>query len=441
MKSLILISLSLIFLSACTNKKTEVKTVSLKPTSYGKNHTKAQLAEEIALAGEQLIDPARFMYADLLFDISLQTDPNNIRAKFYKSFLASFMSLRGLGSRIEKAIEKNGNEKDIANYHKIVKNFPNSSVKTFLLNNAGKSDISGEAGIQNFLDEYRAGQDKFRSFIKNHKNLKLTLNVNMLAAGALFEDVAKNCDAKLVSDDLIETAEKCEYLTALQVNIDRADLEVLQHAQSGLQIYLTMLTAYDFSGLTDLARLAEQVEMEQNRELSEKEIIEFAKSHPKLGKLRSASLLKSIITMGADALNGVKWAHKIQDQLCPTGKPIRGDRKRNLIRTDICIQDDLDYKGDVVSTVEENIELAEKILQNQKIAHSDYIDGQIYNTQIRPAAPFYTPVNDLLSLAPTKFDECGNGINLGDKTLAGVFPNGDADIFMTDTRDCFNPNY
>lgn len=438
MRKFLLVSISLIFLSACTDKKiTEVKTVDLKPTSYGKDLTKAQLAEEVALAGEQLVDPARFMYADLLFDIALQTDPNNKRAGFYKSFLASFMSMRGLGARIEKAIKKNGTENDLDRYQRIVKAFPNSSVKTFLLNSSGKADIKDEADVQKFLDEYQAGQNKFRTFIKNNKDLNLTLNVNLLAAGALIEDVAKYCDARYASEDLLETAENCEFLTAFQINLDRADLEILQHAQSGVQIYLTLLTAYDFSGLAELNTIAEQVETEQFRELTDKEIVDFAKSHPKLGKLRSENLLQSIVTMGVDALSGLKWAHKIKDQLCPTGEAVRGNRNRNLFRNDICLKPRIDYNGNVIATVEEDLEKAEKILQNKAIFHSKKIDGEIYNTLIRPAAPFYNPVNDLLALAPIKFDECGNSLNLADKTLAGVFPNGDAEIFIIDNNsDC-----
>lgn len=431
MRNFLIVSFSLFFLSACSDKKVQqVKTVNLNPTTYGKNVSKAELAEEIALAGEQLVDPARFMYADLLFDVALQTDPNNKRAGFYKSFLASFMSMRGLGARVENAIKAHGNESDLAEYQKIVKNFPNSSVKTFLLDNSGKSDIEHEADVQAFLDEYRAGQDKFRQFVKNNKDLNLTLNVNILAAGAMIEDAAEHCDAELVSNETIEMAEQCDYLTALQVKLDRADLEALQHAQAGLQIYLTALTAYDLSGLKELANLADKIEEEESREISELEIVEFARSQSQLGKLRNENLLKSIITMGVDALNGVKWANKIQNQLCPTGEPIRGERKRNLVRSDICLQDKVEWDGTVVKTVEEQIDTAERILQNKTIAHSDTIGWQRYNTLIRPAAPFYTPVKDLLTLAPTEFDECGNALNLGDKTLGGVYPNGDAETFI-----------
>ncbi|MBT4760367.1 MAG: hypothetical protein HOO06_01605 [Bdellovibrionaceae bacterium] len=427
-------------MTACTNnnKNNNKGKINLNPNAYDKSIPANQLAEELALAGEQLMDPIRFMYADLVFSRALNIDPNNKRAQFYKGFVASFMKLRGIYKRVEPAVLKHGDADAIKEYKETVARFPKSGFKTFLLDNSGKADISNESEFQDYLDEYRTGQNDFRKFLKANKEMNLTLHINVLFAGATVDNASEECSVQLTSENYIEYDKKCDLLNALTIKLDKADIEALQHMQAGMQMYTSLVTAYDLNGFSKFIS-----KYDDNTDIYEvpltpthKEIVGYFKSNAKAGKLRTNNGLKDIIGMGSDVVAATRWVLKQQKTLCPSGKETRKNRKRNFIKSDVCLSKLTDDNQNINDVLDKMTNYLSGGVMNIEVEKT----GRTVSTLMRPAALLLNPVDDLLKLAPDKFDKCGQGTSFSDKTFGGMFPNGDASkVLLKDPQvNCYD---
>ena len=425
--------------TACSvNKNTNSNRgkINLNPKAYDKTIPAEQLAEELALAGEQLMDPIRFMYADLVFNRALNIDPNNKRAKFYKGFISSFMQLRGIMKRVEPLVLIHGDKKEVKSYKNIVAKFPVSGMKSFLLDDSGKAKISNESEFQDFLDEYRSGQNDFRTFLKANKDLGLTLNINVLFAGTTLGEASQNCSVELNSENIIEYDKKCDLLNSLTIKLDRADMEALQHAQAGIQILTSLYTAYDLQGYGKF------ISQHKGLEPTAKDMVGYLQSQEKAGKLRTNNGLADIVDMGSDLVAATRWVLKNQKTLCPSGQETQKNRKRNMIKNDICLSkqtDDNQSVTDVLAKITRVLN-GEVISMDIKTYGKNGSSENVIGTVVRPAALLLDPVYDLLKLAPNKFNECGEGTSLKDKTFGGMFPNKDADKFIigsSSNNDCY----
>jgi hypothetical protein len=179
----------------------------------------ADKAEKLALAGEQLTTPTGFMYADMVFDQALAQDSTNKRAQFYKAFLATPMATRGILARVKTLALSD--PKANTEYNQIVAHLPNSALKTFLL--AGNDDIRTEKDIQTFADSLYQAQDKFRIFLKNNKNLEMTLNLNDWALQSQLKKALNECEVTQTAEGSYKI-QQCDFSKALQYQMNRADI-------------------------------------------------------------------------------------------------------------------------------------------------------------------------------------------------------------------------
>lgn len=383
--------------------------------------TPTEKAEKLALAGEQLTTPTGFMYADFVFDQALSIDPNNQRAQFYKALLATPMALKGIMARIKPLADRDA--KSQKEYNDALQNLPNHGLKTFLLD--GQPDIKNEKGVQDFLTQIYQGQNQLREFLKKNKSMELTLNLNDWAIPGAIQRSMEECAIEQVEQGVYEI-QLCPMNEVLQMKMNRADIEMLQHFTAGMQIYLATLVSYDFTGV-----VATSIKHE-GKQSSARAFYKDLALVPDFGKLRNAQALKNIVPMGIDAVAGVRWALQIQHELCPYGENNHKNRRGFLFREGLCIK----AENEDGTLLEDTLKIVDSVLLGQPQAVNLGQYGEI-RTVIKPTAPLLNPIMDLKTLRPV-FSPCNTIQAVSDDTLGGLFPNKDANEVLASQAQC-NP--
>ncbi len=408
-------------MSACTSKP-KSKMIDMNSIAADQTLSPIDRAEQLALAAEALMTPTSFMYADLVLDQALSADPKNKRAGFYKAFNADKMSLKGILSRLKPIATATAEGR--RSYNELLEQIPNHAVRTFLL--AGPEDIKNEKGIQAFTDELAAAYAKFRTHLKTNKDTELTLNLNDWGGGAAFEHATRTCVTEQIDRGVYEI-KPCDNSKVLQVSLNRADNEMLQQMVAGLEVYLAMYTAYDMTGAIATS------EKFKNKKASNKQITRELMRYKDFGVYRATSALSKIAGLGIDAIAGVRWAAKLQSELCPQGQAEPNTRKGHLFSSGICISQ-TNKDG---TQLEETLALVESVLKGStmKIRYGIDDNGQPLMTEIKPAALVLSPIQDLKSLRPV-YNECDNMVSVADDTFGGMYPNHDGNEILAQGARC-----
>lgn len=421
-KSLVIMA-SLSAVVACSpskqNSKNGVTTLNSGSIMADKTLSPVEKAEKLALAGEQLTTPTGFMYADLVFDQALSLDSNNKRAQFYKAFLATPMSLRGIMARVKPLAYSHAKSK--REYDEAVKNLPNSGLKTFLFDGAG--DIKNEKDIQGFLTQIYDAQDQFRNFLKSNKSLELTLNVNDWAIQGSIQKTLDECSVNQVSEGVYDV-KKCDLINALEVKLNRADIEALQQITAGFQIYFATFISYDATGTIAVSRKYE------GKNVSNKVLYKELAQIADFGKLRNADALKNVVGMGTDAVAGVRWASQIQNELCQYGEENANNRKGFLFGKGLCIK----TENEDGSKLEDVLRMVDTVLAGQTIEVKVGKNQEI-TTMAKPIAVLENPIADLKALRPVH-NACDKIQSVSDDTLGGIFPNHDGNEVLASDANC-----
>lgn len=373
-----------------------------------------QSSEELALAGEQLITPSSFALADKVLDEALAKDSNNKRAQFYKKFLKPIMALRGIGARIRPAIREHG---DIAQHENGIANIPNSSTRDFILD--GQEDIRTVTDMQNLLVKVRDGYVDFYNWLKANENSELVLNINpyMMQGDAGNQAVG---DCRVVNNDSDGMTVDCNNREMLQRKLSTPDLIALRQMIGGTALYFTIYTSYSFDGIEDL------VEMSKTREVPSQETFQTLETLPNFGKLRADNTMKMIRTFGSDFAAAWKYAMANQARLCPSpaysvresyGYSSTRRRKGHVFEDGFCTPVDSEHQ--------KNLDLLNQALQGP-IMIGDVKDS---NAHIRANLFAWSdrPVTSLKNLFPVSYNACGKATVLRDKTMGGLYPDGDAE--------------
>lgn len=410
------------FLGACSSPKQEKQTIKLNSITEDKSLSKTEKAEKLALAGEQLITPTSFMFADLVFDQALQLDPKNQRAKLYKLFLAPKMELKGVLSKYKHIAELDQKTKE--SYQELLVDIPNTELRNFLLDSSAsiKTEKEAQALLNKVYDRY----NEFRLFLKNNKNLNLTLNLNPLLFSDRIDDEKDKCHVQKVDDATYDIA-NCDISDILQIKLDRADVEVLQHYVAGIQIYMTAYLAYDLSGLYDVMKKYENVDVDKNQLL--KELI----SNKDFGKLRNPKFFSNIKSMGIDYVTASRWALKVNDQLCPADAPQTDSRRGYLFRDGICVLESHTAEGytqdEVLEDFESTMQIAEIVLSGKGIKQAFGPEHAEYETEINYGSILNNPIKDIRSLGLV-FNSEGELVDAKDQSLGGVLPKKDLNLVL-----------
>lgn len=417
----------LAILAACQPKEKITEKIIEKPIATSQQEKLIKLDEsmsdeELADSGEQLMLPHTIPLAEKAFKMALIKNPDNIKAQFYsEGFLKNYTVLKGILTRIKPFMVSQGKAKDL---EKLISEIPNVPMRKYLLD--GKEDIATVGDIQDFLFEQQSAWNNFRKWlIKNYdKSLVLNLDPFWLVVNSGVEsrhacEVINEKEGKAI----------CSYNNVFQKKLAPADLMALRQMIAGQVLLYQFYTSYSYDGLDKLAKF------DPKETLTDEQRMNYLLAvSPNVLTLRKNHLLKETLHIGADLAEAVKYAAQYQAQLCPKGAGNVRQRPGFLLHDGICLENhqeplqklELALKG--ITTL--------KMLPNKKAALG--LSGKEHEVDVRVDAFswFRNPVQDLKSLGPAKYNECGKNEGLIDKTFGGFFVDGNGEDFIRQDSKC-----
>ncbi|WP_413583310.1 hypothetical protein [Bdellovibrio sp. HCB288] len=357
-------------------------------------------ADELTEAGEQLVAPYTLNLAYRAFEMALEKNPQDMKAKFYQKFLKRFMVLRGFGTNVKPFVQKVG---DIQQYEQQMKGLPSYPMKKFLMTPEKSAPIQSESGVQKTLIEYRKALVEFRQFIAENPELTLDLKMNPYVFQAQINDrLEQNC---VIIENGENSRYECDLDQASTVRVNIADLMVLKQEAAAEILYVTIYTSYNMDGFTEYTKEIE------GKALTQQQITEGLLSKINLNVLDKDGL-KSIKSIATDMLVAVKWVQKYSDKLC------NQNRKNHLIENGgaFCFTADVEFQKSMTQ--------AEQVINGAITVDL----GNGTTTSVNALALFNNPVASLKELAPATWSADGQKIeSFRDKTMGGILVNGDAD--------------
>jgi len=395
-------SLILALTTACSNDKRDKKDATTVKLS---NQMKA---DELTNAGEQLVSPYTFMLADKVFDMALEKDSSNQKAQFYKLFVARMMVFKGIARRISPMV-KNGSPEQKADYAKWMKEFPESPLKTFLLD--GTEDIDSPLKAARVLSDYNQALNNFRVFLKKNPTMELTLNLNPhVFEKEINDELANSCTWKDVADGAVEVT--CDPQGIAQKKMNSADLIALRQVTGGEMLYWSMFTAYDLT-------VSEQISKNENlQNMAPQEVLAYYKSLPSLGKLNPENTLHLIPEIGSDFSASVKWYQQYQDRVCPKGAEVSNQRRGYLFKNGICIERSAESDKSLAAIDKILGGVFTQPIENEKGEQVDQI-------RVNLVGFLKNLPQDLKHFLPESVDQNGQNPRWSDPTMNGLFPDGD----------------
>lgn len=379
-------------IGACTNQKPAQQPDELKIVY------RQASAEDLALAGEQLVTPSSFPLADRVLDEALAKDPSNKRAQFYKMFLKPFMVFQGVAVRVRPFVRAYG---DMEQFKKL-EDLPNSTTRDLLFN--GREDIANLAQLQDLLVEYRDANIEFYQWLKNNEDLELVLNLNPWIFG---NEIQKDVDCRLIEESPEGMRVVCDNRNLLQRKLSPADNIALRQGVASLALYAILYTSYTLDGLEKIFAQS------KGQELSSHERLQILQNTPQAGQLRRDNAMKYIHAFGSDFAYAMSYAIKNQQALCP--KTSDKARKGQVFKHGLCVASDTD----------KSLALLNLALKGAFVQDFEDSTGQKKSILIDPFAISTRPATDIRIYLPESLDACGHAASYADNTLGGIFPLGD----------------
>lgn len=410
MKTATLCASLLVALTACEPKEKIVD----------RNHIVAEqsmTSDALTDSAEQLVSPYNFPLADRVLDMALANDPTNMKAQFLKTFIKRMVVFKGILKRMQPIADANGNG---ANLRQSIKKLPESPLKSFLLDNAGKSDIKDADDVQSFLVEYRNAVNDLRTFVKKNPGLDITINLNPhMFADRINQNLTESCSVTQLPDGGGMDVQ-CDTANMARVKLEYADFNVLAQEAAGEVLYLGLLTSYSVKGLDKLFN-----DMDKQKVIGQKEVIRRIEGTATAAKLRADHSLGLVKEIGADLSAAMKYAMQYQDRLCPRpefGQYNIAQRPGYLFSKGFCVQD--------ANQAQTQLAMFDELLSGIVYRDMEDADGFMITVRIDSLALFNRPVVDLRTLFPATFSACGQASSLRDKTFGGTFPDGNAETFL-----------
>lgn len=400
-------------LNACVKVSTpEAQTIEHLSVNALNDSEKApsDKAEDLALAAEELIANEEFVEARKALNLALAADSQNFRAQFWSLGLEGVELVHGYFARVAPLGRLNAST--LKKYNEDVeKARKENSAKVFAYYMDGQEEIYNESDLQSkFLDRYASVGKRVRDFVEKNKNREFTFK----ARGQLLKNRTRSfveaCEVK-VTDDLEYELTCPEKRTRLEVTLNRADFEMIKYSSSFISLYLPAYTAYDLTGVLQLAVRAGSGETFKNNELRDQLL-----ANPTFGRYRPSSLATEARTSAQDYVGYLMYGMDNYAELCPKGQEKPGSRPGKMYEAGVCVNPQW-YRA-FVDTL------------------TPYTKGPVnvtsgwnttpYSTDTNYFAFFDNPVKDLRHLGELNFDDCGSLLSVGEPTLNGVFPKGDA---------------
>lgn len=408
-------------LSACTSQKTngnKVDTMNISALRADVSLTTPQKSEKFAAIAEQLFTLTNFMHSYDMAEMALELDAGNKKAQFYKNLSGLYMNLKGMAVRLKPLL----NEAQKVKLEQDMQNFPDSALKTFLLD--GQEDMKTSKDVQKFIDAYISSLNDLRVFMKSNKDIEITLNANDWSWASFLDRSNKECIAKYdTGHENIEEIQCPHNKDSGKVKLNAADMEALQLAFGGYQVLLSFYNAYDITGLQELGNIPET----QRLQMSSSQTWTFLSQFSDFGVYRASAQREKMIEMGLDFILATRWAVKAQKELCKEGVSSLKNRPGYLFNTGICTEIENQTQH------EKDLALAEFVLNGGLIPLN--VNGGDEKVMGKPAFFFTHPVQDLKALKPV-FKRCDNDpsietlISIADPTLNGMVPGGELNAVL-----------
>lgn len=444
MKHLILIILCL-SLFACKKTETVVEKQGPQPTeeetidiNQYEGFPDIQV-EKLIRSAEKLMHPAGYVYALEILDEVLKREPKNKRALLYKAIIQPFTYFKGVYSRLlpfvkEKMPHRYEETYAHANRH------PEGGLRDFLY--AEGTPFQNEEEISDYLNGFVEHLEVSRQFFKANKNIVTTIRMNSITKDSYYN----NCTVKKLNEGVYH-APQCDGLVSKRMDVNRADMELLQVFTAGMQIYMTLASGYSMEG-------AIQVEAHDFNHGFETDLerLNYMKSLGTLGKLKNNNLFKSIRKLGADIVTSFKWAKKLERHLCDFGRGNKKNRPGAFFSKGYCLTEltgessynspdlilamlDLSVQGKDPGQIEVNVNnhpnahghVNEDPRYRKEYTYSQWGYGSwnyLKKTTVDPFKPFDNMPEEAWSFIPD-YNECGWPKDIADPTFRGLFPEGD----------------
>jgi hypothetical protein len=412
MKSqLVLSALVALALSGCANGGNpqtgkSFNIASIKAGIAAGTTTPQESAEEMALAAEQLAQSTNAVYALRLAKASLELDPSNVRAKFWSAALAPAMELKGFVTRLEPIAK--ATPRRYRGYLKfkndIEQGTPVKAVRDFFLK--GPKDIRSEDEIQDTISAVTLRMEELRQTLKSLKGEELTVyrNPETITDMEKWESAQRSCSAS--SENGTITLHGCDISAAYQVKLNGADFEVMQQAIAGYQVYIGAMNSYSFHGAINAAEMGK---------MNPANTLEVLLADPKFGTLRDGRNLAVIPEIAVDAALGARSAIQLQQELCAKQGGQTWTRPGYAFGSGSCELPDDGFEA-ALKTIEALAQGPANVVF--------HVDGQNKNVKMDIPAFTKAPPADVRTL---RLSSNGHCTSIGDKTLGGLFPNGDFD--------------
>ncbi|MCB0385256.1 MAG: hypothetical protein KDD43_07670, partial [Bdellovibrionales bacterium] len=269
-----------------------------------------------------------------------------------------------------------------------------------------------------------AKQDEARLFfaqLKQVKGLSFVVRYNRIKHP--HSKYIKKCNAWKVRPG-VYARRLCDNLVSRYYKVEMVDFEVFQQVMAGVKIYSTLAVSYDATGLIDHNRFT------WKNQLNPEQIITRMRQVDKFGRLRKGKTLQSVHGLGVDLFAGAKWAHRLQDRLCPTGKESRINRPGFAIDHGVCIHDSSRMRIDALFDA---IEIALSGQANPVVVtkRSLHVQGEWvahrpvkYQTEMAFSLQLLTPLKTSNHWPPLSSMNVANPLMWERKALAACSPSG-----------------
>lgn len=397
--------------------------------------TPAQKAEKIAKSAEQLLTYQGFAYATEVADLALKQDSKNLRAQLIKALVGPIEAQRGLAVRIKPLAEKTPQTLD--QYHKMMGDLeqktPNSTVKSFLVDGSG--DIQSEADIQAYIDSVANSFKAIREFAKKNKSAEITMMTSDAFYNSMLSRHSNSCRVEKTGP--YNYSYNCpSNINMLEVTLNRGDMEALQQSAAGMELYFSMLGSYDLTGSIKVAM--DNQDKNAGKKVSPEEILNQLLKDSRFGKIREGDVFRKIKGMGVDVIAGIRWVMNNQNTLCPMGVSDPRNRLGALYNHGICIdQASSSQLPAELRKVEDVLNGATVQTVIGNLSAYDMVNGYpSIQVEIKPSALLDKPIDDIRSLTPVQFNDCGRLSSVSDATVGGLFPNKDANKALKVSSQC-----
>lgn len=380
-----------------------------------------------------------------LLEEVLKLDPEHKEAQVLAAFTRPIMAFRGFYYRSANLLKQYPN--------KAKNRFGMSGVEILKFLNAKTtaSPINTDEDLQSFLNEIHTITSNSRKILK--ANREIDSKYDQYVDGP--QDFDGSLD-ELLDKALCEVTRKGNLLFVADEKKCSKGTVSLNEANVASMLFHLMLVdagAIFYNSFQTKGVLAlDRIRTHKGLNITSETQIEFLKSIPEFGLLKTTHQLKQLISLGADSIPALKYMAKNLKNICRVDTAVslfEEPKENNDVQFKILVSPNYAgaggtlYRGCIATADNRGVgtsESFENILQYVTHIVSGKSFVQIfgrensYQTEVHPRIPIDTPAQDLKILLPTEYNECGNPLNVGEETLGGLFPSSDATKALTIAR-------